>query len=146
MQQLWRHRHHGTTDPDIIHAYHAAVTTFAQGLSRCRKTSCPRTPGPSTFRKRSDTRCLRAFFSNVVLLRLGIAAQHLFKILYRLLDYHHDLRDRLAYYGTDAAEANAVIREVSQSSSSRSSMFPPTVFLFYEVCTAGALPKPLSQY
>ncbi|CAM9364638.1 unnamed protein product, partial [Hapterophycus canaliculatus] len=37
---------------------------------------------------------------------------HLFKMLYRLLECHHDLRGRLAYWRCDAVEADAVVREM----------------------------------
>lgn len=35
-------------------------------------------------------------------------------MLYRLLYCNHDLRDRLAKYDADAAEAGAVVREVGK--------------------------------
>lgn len=37
---------------------------------------------------------------------------HLFKMMYRLLMCHHDLRDRLAYWEADAAVAESVVNEI----------------------------------
>ncbi|CAM9668557.1 unnamed protein product [Pylaiella littoralis] len=39
---------------------------------------------------------------------------HLFKMLYRLLECHHDLRGRLAHWQCDAVEAEAIVREMCQ--------------------------------
>ncbi|CAM9895118.1 unnamed protein product [Ectocarpus sp. 12 AP-2014] len=37
---------------------------------------------------------------------------HLFKMLYRLLECHHDLRARLGHYHCDAMEADVIVREL----------------------------------
>lgn len=58
--------------------------------------------------------------------------QHLFKMLYRLLDFHHDLRDRLAYYEADQAEADAVVREVNRAVFSNDDPESPVSFGFLE--------------
>lgn len=48
--------------------------------------------------------------------------QHLFKVLYRLLECHHDLRTRLGHYEADAVVADEVVREVRR-------VHPPEAFV-----------------
>lgn len=43
---------------------------------------------------------------------LHTLSQHLFKMLFRLLECHHDLRGRLAHWECDAVEADVIVREV----------------------------------
>ena len=43
---------------------------------------------------------------------LSLPPQHLFKMLYRLLACHHDLRARLAHRECDAVKADVIVREV----------------------------------
>lgn len=45
-------------------------------------------------------------------LRHSRLAQHLFKMMYRLLTCHTDLRDRLAHWAADIEVADAVVNEV----------------------------------
>lgn len=112
------------------------TTNCAQALHGCLTAACSRCPVPPPAEEVGYHANNRFVFAPPWRCRL----QHLFKILYRLLDYHHDLRDRLAYYGADAVEANAVIREVSKIDS-----FPPTDYIAVDgfpcddIVTAGAV-------
>lgn len=55
-------------------------------------------------------------------------SQHLFKMLYRLLECHHDLRARLAHRECDAVAADVIVREVRRVSVSSIVLITSCVF------------------